>query len=127
MIRRAIAFYLGLFVLLIVVELAMGAPFTVRLCVEATAYALIALGLNIQWGYGGLFNFAVMGFLMIGGTAVTAMSYPLNMKFWNSDGPLLLLEALAAAAIGAIIVIAAQRAGRWGLRGRWHTLVRIVA
>lgn len=127
MIRRAIAFYLGLFVLLVVVELAMGAPFTVRLCVEATAYALIALGLNIQWGYGGLFNFAVMGFLMIGGMAVTAMSYPLNMKFWNSDGPLLLLEALAAAAIGAIIVIAAQRAGRWGLRGRWHTLVRIIA
>jgi len=37
MIRRAVLLYLGLFALILVVGLLMGAPFTVRLCVEAMA------------------------------------------------------------------------------------------
>jgi branched-chain amino acid transport system permease protein len=127
MTRRAVGLYIALLFLFIAVELVLGAAFTARLCVEAAAYALIALGLNIQWGYGGLFNFGVMGFLMIGGMAVTTVSYPLNMKFWDSDGPVLLLEALAAAAVGAAIVIAAHRADRWGLKGGWRVAVRVIA
>ncbi len=51
--------------------------------VTASAYALIALGLNVQWGYAGLFNFGVMGFLMVGGVAVTFVSYPINEAFWG--------------------------------------------
>ena len=31
--------------------------------------AVMALGLNIQWGYAGLFNAGVMGFAAIGGFA----------------------------------------------------------
>lgn len=127
MMRRTIVLYAGLVLLFVVVELALGAAFTARLCVEAMAYALIALGLNVQWGYGGLFNFGVMGFLMIGGMAVTSVSAPLNIKFWNSDGPVLLLEAIGAAAIGALIIIAAHRAGRIGIKGRWGTALKVIA
>ena len=31
--------------------------------------AIMALGLNIQWGYAGLFNVGVMGFAALGGLA----------------------------------------------------------
>src|SRR2546426_8115532 len=101
MIRRAVALYAGLIVLIVLVGLMSGVPYTTRLLVEAAAYALIALGLNIQWGYGGLFNFGIMGFMMVGGAAVTFISYPLNDKVLNSDGPMLLRHALLSALFGA--------------------------
>jgi ABC-type branched-subunit amino acid transport system permease subunit len=34
--------------------------------VFATAYAIISLGLNLQWGFTGLFNVGVAGFVAIG-------------------------------------------------------------
>ncbi len=127
MIKRAIILYLSLFVLIIIVGLFMGAPFTVRLCVEAAAYSLIALGLNIQWGYGGLFNFGIMGFIMIGGFAVTFISVPLNMEFWNSDGPFMLLKVIIAALIGAALIIIANKLPRFGVKGAPHKVAQIIA
>lgn len=32
--------------------------------------AIMALGVNMQWGYAGLFNVGVMGFVALGGLAV---------------------------------------------------------
>ncbi len=127
MIRRALSLYLGLFVLILVVGTFMGAPFTVRLCVEAAAYSLIALGLNIQWGYGGLFNFGVMGFLMVGGFAVTFISMPVNMDFWSSEGPFLLFRVLLAAGVGAGLVMGANRLHRLGASARWHRTAQVGA
>ena len=105
----------------------MGAPFTTRLLVEATAYALIALGLNVQWGYGGLFNFGVIGFVMIGGFAVTAMAMPVNTDFWISDGPWLVGRAILASGVGALLVIGAGRLDRIGFSSRWRRTAQIVA
>ena len=36
--------------------------------------AIMALGLNIQWGYAGLFNVGVMGFAALGGLAGVLVS-----------------------------------------------------
>ena len=36
----------------------------------------MALGVNIQWGYAGLFNAGVMGFAALGGIAVVLVSMP---------------------------------------------------
>ena len=38
--------------------------------------AVMALGVNIQWGYAGLFNAGVMGFAALGGIAVVLVSVP---------------------------------------------------
>jgi branched-chain amino acid transport system permease protein len=127
MIKRAVSLYLVLFALILIVGMFMGSAFTVRLCVEAAAYALIALGLNIQWGYGGLFNFGVMGFLMIGGFAVTSMSTPLNMEFWQSEGPLYLLRALLAAGMGAALILGANRLHRLGVGSKLHRTAQVLA
>ena len=106
---RAATLFALIVLMTIGVHVAMGTPFTVRLLVEATAYGLIALGLNVQYGYGGLFNFGVMGFVMIGGFASVFISFPRNDGFWTSEGPLLLLRALAAFAVGYLLVWAVRR------------------
>ena len=127
MIQRSLTLFAGLFVLILVIGWLMGLPFTSSRLVEAAAYSLIALGLNIQWGYGGLFNFGIMGFLMLGGFAVTFMSYPVNPTFWGSDGPWMLGRALLAFAAGALLVIAARKSDRIGLKGGWKTAATVLA
>src|SRR6185437_12060524 len=126
-VTRALGLYAGLVVLIIAVSIASGVPYTARLLAEAAAYSLIALGLNIQWGYGGLFNFGIMGFLMVGGASVTFISYPINPKFWNSDGPMLLGHALLAAIFGALLIIAARNVHRIGIKGGWKTTLVVIA
>ena len=127
MIRRSLTLFAGLFVLILVIGWLMGMPFTSSRLVEAAAYSLIALGLNIQWGYGGLFNFGIMGFLMLGGFAVTFISYPVNPQFWGSDGPMLLGRALLAFAAGALLVYGARKSDRLGIRGGWKSFVTVLA
>ena len=92
-VSRALFLYLGLVVFIVLVGWWQGVANISLLMLQASAFALVALGLNIQFGYGGLFNFGIMGMMMIGGFAVAFISYPLNMKFWQSDGPLWLLRA----------------------------------
>ena len=38
--------------------------------------AIMSLGVNIQWGYAGLFNAGIMGFAALGGVAVVLVSMP---------------------------------------------------
>lgn len=125
--RRAVFLYGVFFLLALVVGLTMGAPFTTRLLVETAAYALIALGLNIQWGYGGLFNFGVMGFVMVGGFAASAMAMPVSVEFWDSNGTWLLARAALAAGLGAMLIIGAGRLDRIGVSRRWRRAAQIAA
>ena len=48
--------------------------------------AVMALGVNIQWGYAGLFNAGVMGFTAIGGVAAVLVSYPPVKEAWSAGG-----------------------------------------
>ncbi|GJL83330.1 MAG: branched-chain amino acid ABC transporter permease [marine bacterium B5-7] len=57
------------------------------------ATAVIVLGLNIQWGYAGLFNAGILGFIALGGYAV----------MWVSVPPV--PEAIAAGGAGLLSVI----------------------
>jgi branched-chain amino acid transport system permease protein len=76
----------------------------------ALTYALICLGLNVQWGMTGLFNVGVAGFVAIGAYVSALLTTPAAVgRFGGFDLPILLgwcagagAAALAAAAIGAI-------------------------
>ncbi len=48
--------------------------------------AIMALGLNIQWGYAGLFNAGVMGFIIVGGLATVIISMPPVKETWEIGG-----------------------------------------
>lgn len=125
--QRTLTLFAGLFVLFTVIGLFLGSANISLLLVQSFAYALIALGLNIQWGYGGLFNFGIMGMLMLGGAAVTFVSFPVNAEFWGSDGPWLLGRALLAFAAGFALVWGARQVDRIGVRGGWKTALTVVA
>lgn len=127
MLRRTLLLFVALFALFAVVGWLLGAASISLLLVQSFAYALIALGLNIQWGYGGLFNFGIMGMLMIGGAAVTFISYPVNAQFWGSDGPLMLGKALLAFAFGFALVYGARQLHRVGITGKLKTALVILA
>ena len=115
-VSRAFILYAGLVVFIVLVGLWQGAANISLLMLQAMAFALVALGLNIQFGYGGLFNFGIMGMMMIGGFAVTFISYPMSKTFWTGEGPLWLLRAFIAFAAGFALVWAARRAP---LKGGW--------
>ena len=48
--------------------------------------AVMSMGVNIQWGYSGLINFGVMGFLAIGGVATIIVSVPPVNEAWAAGG-----------------------------------------
>ena len=126
-VKRGVILFVAIFALVLVVGYAQGAANLGLLLSQALAYALIALGLNIQWGYGGLFNFAIMGLMMVGGTAVMLVSVPVNESFWSGDGPMLLGRAFVAFLIGAALVLAARQVHRIGIRGGWRVAVIALA
>ena len=83
---RPLILFSGLAVLVALVFVWLGAAYGVRMLVEASCYALIALGLTIQWGYAGLFNAGVMGFIAIAAFVSMIVSYPVNDLFWDEQG-----------------------------------------
>ena len=121
---RAGLLYLGLFIVIVLVGLWQGPANISLLLLQGAAFALVALGLNIQFGYGGLFNFGILGFLMIGGFAVTFVSYPVSKTFWAGEGPQMLARAFVAFAIGAVLVWGARRVP---LKGGWKAALVVLA
>ena len=81
--------------------------------------AVMALGVNLQWGLAGLFNVGVMGFVALGGLAVVLISMPPVGAAWSAGGGQILLGlVLGAATIVGAVLVWAKTQGR--IRG-WAT------
>ena len=64
--------------------------------------AVMALGVNLQWGIAGLFNVGVMGFVALGGLAVVLTSVmPPVPEAWAAGG----VRAWVAVLIGGGITV----------------------
>ncbi|MFN0113302.1 MAG: branched-chain amino acid ABC transporter permease [Paracoccaceae bacterium] len=75
--------------------------------------AIMALGVNMQWGYAGLFNTGIVGFVALGGLAPVLISMPPQTDAILAGGwriPLALL--LGIAAIAAAVFAYARTSGR---------------
>jgi branched-chain amino acid transport system permease protein len=88
--------------------------------------AVMALGVNIQWGYAGLFNVGTMGFVALGGLAAVLVSMPPVAAAWQAGGPGIL------AALGVFVVFTAAAVWAWrrlsGSRTRgWVVAALLVA
>ena len=59
---------------------------------------IMALGVNIQWGYAGLLNVGVMGFVAIGGLAAVLVAAPVDTEALGAGGIGLVVALLAGAA-----------------------------
>ncbi len=87
---------------------------------------IMALGVNMQWGYAGLFNVGVMGFVALGGLAGVLVAMDPVEGAWGTDGALRILLALilgAATILGAILVWSKLPKGK--LRGLAVTTILV--
>ncbi|MGN6549950.1 MAG: branched-chain amino acid ABC transporter permease [Pararhizobium sp.] len=119
---RDLAAFGGLAVIVLAVFLTQGSVYSLRVMAEAGCYAILALGLTIQWGYAGLFNVGVMGFIAAGAASSMLISFPSNPAFWNSQGPFLLgIFILKLILCGAAVAVA-NKAEVIGVGKRLKTL-----
>ncbi|MFC3284082.1 branched-chain amino acid ABC transporter permease [Litchfieldella rifensis] len=123
---RELALFAGLFVAVLLVYLGMGAAYSTRMLVEAACYAILALGLTIQWGYAGQFNAGVMGFVALGGFCAMFFSVPVNPAFWDTELPGELGRVLLYVVVAAIMVYGASRLDRLGVPKRLRTIIAVV-
>jgi len=83
--------------------------------------AIMAIGVNLQWGFAGLFNVGVMGFVALGGLAVVLISTPPTPGAWSAGGYGIVLSLL----LGAATVVAAVLVAKKMPKGRMQTLTII--
>ncbi len=83
--------------------------------------AIMALGVNLQWGFAGLFNVGIMGFVALGGLAAVLISMPPPTGAWAAGGLRVILGlSLGAATVTAAILVQLRMAA-----GRARTLTTI--
>lgn len=76
--------------------------------------AIMALGVNLQWGFAGLFNVGVMGFVALGGLAAVLIAMPPTTEAVAAGGAriALALAAGAATVVAAILLWRRMAPGR---------------
>ena len=80
--------------------------------------AVMALGLNMQWGYAGLFNSGVVGFLALGGLAPVLISVAPVQGAWDAGG-LRVMSALLVGlgSVGFAAIVWHKAPKRWRVPG----------
>tara|TARA_B110000305_G_scaffold8179_1_gene8005 strand:+ start:1673 stop:3046 length:1374 start_codon:yes stop_codon:yes gene_type:complete len=76
--------------------------------------AIMALGVNIQWGYAGLFNVGIMGFAALGGVSVVLISQQPVAEAIDVGG----MKMLFALIMGAVTIISGVLLNRKGVN-KW--------
>lgn len=68
--------------------------------------AIMALGVNIQWGYAGIFNVGIVGFAALGGLAAVLVNAPPVQEAWAAGGTGIGLSLLMLlATIGLVVFV----------------------
>ncbi|MEM6387331.1 MAG: branched-chain amino acid ABC transporter permease [Pseudomonadota bacterium] len=80
--------------------------------------AIMALGVNMQWGYAGLFNVGVMGFVALGGLGAVLVAMPPVNEAWATSG----LQIGLALLLGVLTIVAAVFAWNRLPRGPLRTV-----
>ena len=85
----------------------------INLCIVSS---IMALGVNIQWGYAGLFNVGTMGFAALGGVAAVLIAKAPVSEAWSAGGMNLLLSAVMFALTIFVMIMIRKRMAKGGLR-----------
>ena len=75
---------MGLLIILVGILQSWGVALAIlNLCLIS---AVMTMGANIQWGYAGLINFGIMGYVALGGLAAVLVSVPPVREAWQVGG-----------------------------------------
>ncbi|MWJ28861.1 branched-chain amino acid ABC transporter permease [Halomonas sp. ZH2S] len=123
---REVVLFAILLVAVLGVYALMGAAYSTRMLVEAACYAILALGLTIQWGYAGQFNAGVMGFVALGGFCAMFFSIPVNDAFWNTELPGELGRVLLYVVGAVLAVVGASKLDRLGVPKKLRSVLTVI-
>ena len=93
--------YLIMLLLIVIVGIFQSWTFALSIVNLCLISAVMTMGVNIQWGYAGLFNVGIMGFTALGGLAAVLVSVPPVREAWQVGG----LSMIASLAIIIAIVL----------------------
>ncbi len=80
--------------------------------------SIMSLGVNIQYGYAGLFNLGIMGFVALGGLATVIISAPPVYEAWDAGG----IRIIFALSFGALTIFLATYVWKLLKNSRYKTL-----
>ena len=106
---RALALYAVMAALIALVGVLQSWGVALAILQLSLISAIMALGVNIQWGYAGLFNSGVMGFAALGGVAGVLVSMSPVPGALAAGGGDLALAVLAILATVALILVARRK------------------
>ena len=100
--QRNILLFAGMASLLVIVGLLQSWNVAFSILNMCLISAIMALGVNIQWGYAGLFNVGVMGFAALGGLAGVVISMPPVDAAWAAGGLGVVMGLATGAKLGPV-------------------------
>ena len=80
--------------------------------------SIMSLGVNIQYGYAGLFNLGIMGFVALGGLATVIISAPPVYEAWDAGG----IRIILALSFGALTIFLATYVWKLLKNSRYKSL-----
>ncbi|MBL4872653.1 MAG: branched-chain amino acid ABC transporter permease [Rhodobacteraceae bacterium] len=117
-INRNVLLFAGMFGLLAIVGFGQSWSVALTIFNLCLISSIMALGVNIQWGYAGLFNIGIMGFAALGGVAAVLVSKPPVTEAWSAGA-----AGIGLAIISLGVTIAATLYARRKLTGRRRSIV----
>ena len=80
--------------------------------------SIMSLGVNIQYGYAGLFNLGIMGFVALGGLATVIISAPPVYEAWDAGG----IRIIFALSFGGLTIFLATYVWKLLKNSRYKSL-----
>ena len=114
---RGAGLFVVMFGLLALVGMVQSWPLAFTILNLCLISAILSLGVNIQWGYAGLLNVGVMGFVALGGMAGIVVSLPPVTEAVQAGGAGILLALLIALGVVGVVWLLTR-----ALRGRLRIL-----
>ena len=114
--QRNILLFAGMAALLVIVGMLQSWNVAFSILNMCLISAIMALGVNIQWGYAGLFNVGVMGFAALGGLAGVVISMPPVDAAWAAGGfgiVVGLVVGIVTLVLGMMVWRRGQSWGQW--------------
>ena len=84
--------------------------------------AVMSLGVNIQYGYAGLFNLGIMGFVALGGLATVIISAPPVYEAWSAGG----VRVISALVFGALTIFFSMYAWKFLKGSKYRPLLMTI-
>ena len=110
---RGAGLFVVMFGLLALVGMVQSWPLAFTILNLCLISAILSLGVNIQWGYAGLLNVGVMGFVALGGMAGIVVSLPpVTEAVQAGGGGILLALLIALGVVGVVWLLTRALSGR---------------